>query len=116
GSPMFSHPLLVKTFMIAAVGASTLAPLAARAGEVGSRVENQHDRLAQGVRSGQLTRGEFARDQSRLHRVNAQRHADLRANGGHLTSGETAKLNRELNRNSNNIYFTKHNRADQPGV
>ena len=100
----------------AALGILAVSSLPAQAGEVYNRVENQRDRIAQGVRSGQLTYGEFARVESRLQSIAAQRRADLRANDGTLTPAERRQLNRELNGNSRAIYFDKHNRADQPGV
>ncbi len=101
---------------VAAAGALAAAALPASAGQVYNRVENQHDRLQQGVASGQLTRSEYNHDTWRLNRINAQRRNDLRRNDGHLTPAEQARFNRELNRSSNGIYFTKHNRRDQPGV
>lgn len=101
---------------VVAVGALAVTALPASAGQVSNRVENQHDRIQQGVASGQLTRGEYNRDENRLRAIDFQRRSDLRRNDGHLTAGEQAHLNRELNGNSNGIYFTKHNRRDQPGV
>jgi hypothetical protein len=105
-----------KIAIITAAFAALVAPLAASAGEVGNRVENQQDRIQQGVRSGQLTFGEYRNDERHLDGINDQRRADLRRNDGHLTPWQHAQLNRELNHNSGRIYFTKHNRADQPGV
>ncbi|HTV73250.1 MAG TPA: hypothetical protein VME66_06075 [Candidatus Acidoferrales bacterium] len=105
-----------KIVIIAASFAALIAPLAASAGEVGNRVHDQQARIAQGVRSGQLTYGEYRRDESHLQAINAQRDRDLRHDGGHLTAGQQAQLNRELNRNSGRIYFTKHNLAHQPGA
>jgi hypothetical protein len=105
-----------KIVIITAALAALVAPLAASAGEVGNRVENQQDRIQQGVRSGQLTFGEYRNDERHLDKINDQRKFDLRHDGGHLTAGQHAQLNRELNNNSGRIYFTKHNRADQPGV
>jgi len=113
------NALLSKT-ILAAAGAAALAlssvPSIASAGEVWNRVENQQDRIAQGVHSGQITRGEYYRDDRTLDRINAQRAYDLRKNDGHLTPSEYRQLNRELNHSSDQIYWTKHNRADQPGV
>ena len=85
------------------------APLAASAGEVHNRVVNQQVRINQGLRNGQLTRGEYLRDEGHLAHINAQRRFDLHQNGGYLTPGEKYHLNRELNRNSGRIYVTKHN-------
>jgi hypothetical protein len=80
------------------------------------RIEQQRDRIQQGVRSGQLTFGEYMRDRARLAAIQRQRITDMRRNGGHLTNAERAQLQRKLNRDSWRIWFTKHNRADQPGV
>jgi hypothetical protein len=91
-------------------------PLAASAGEVHNRVARQQGRINQGVADGQLTHREYNRDESRLDRINAQRDRDLAKNGGHLTGGEEVRLNHELNGNSRNIYFTKHNLSHQPGA
>jgi hypothetical protein len=113
------NAILSKSILIAgALAAFAIAtiPLAASAGEVGGRVGNQQARINQGVRSGQLTQGEYNRDENHLDRINAQRRFDLRQNGGYLTQGEKFHLNRELNHNSNRIYFTKHNLAHQPGA
>ncbi len=100
----------------AAILAVTTLPSVASAGEVSHRVNRQEMRLNQGVRSGELTRGEYRRTDRRLDAIAAQRRRDLRANDGHLTPGERARLNRELNSSSTNIYFDKHDRRDQPGV
>ena len=112
------NALLSKTILTVA-GAAALAltalPSIASAGEVNNRDHRQQARIDQGVRSGQLTQREYNRDQNRLDRVENQRARDLRSDGGHLTRGQYAHLNRELNRNSNDIYFTKHDRATQPG-
>jgi hypothetical protein len=96
--------------------ALSLSPLAASAGEVNNRDHRQQARINQGVADGQLTRGEYFRDEARLDRVEAQRNRDLAKDGGHLTRGQYVHLNRELNRNSRDIYFTKHDRAHQPGA
>ncbi len=55
-----------------------------------------------------MTWGEYRHDQYDLARINEQRRADLRANGGTLTPSERARLNHELNRDSEHIYYTKH--------
>lgn len=114
---MMKHAILAK-ILSAALTAGVLAAstIPVQAGEVWRRVENQQDRIAQGVHSGQLTYREYSRVDNGLDRINAQRIHDLKLNGGHLTPAEYRQLNRELNRESDAIYFDKHNRADQPGV
>jgi hypothetical protein len=84
--------------------------------EVGQRRENQQDRIAQGVKSGQLTAGETAKLENQQRGINQQVRADRAANGGKLTAGEKAQVNREQNRTSRNIYNKKHNARTQGGV
>jgi len=79
--------------------------------EVGQRRENQQDRIAQGVRSGQLTPGETARLEKQEKNINHQVAADRAANGGKLTQGEKQQINKEQNQASKNIYNKKHNSA-----
>src|ERR1700704_1828530 len=84
--------------------------------EVGQRRENQQDRIAQGVKSGQLTAGETAKLENQQRGINQQVRADRAANGGKLTAGEKAQVNREQNRTSRNIYTKKHNTRTQGGA
>jgi hypothetical protein len=81
--------------------------------EVGKRQENQQDRIAQGVKSGQLTAGETARLERRESAVNREIARDRAANGGTLTAQEKTQINRQENRNSRAIYRDKHNRKRQ---
>jgi len=81
--------------------------------EVGERRANQQARVAQGVRSGQLTAGETAHIENNERNINQQVHADRQANGGRLTPGERAQVNREQNRTSRQIYRDKHNARTQ---
>jgi hypothetical protein len=82
--------------------------------EVGQRQENQQDRIAQGVKSGQLTAGETAKLENQQRGINQQVKADRAANGGKLTSGEKKQVNKEQNAASKNIYNKKHNAKTQP--
>lgn len=102
----FSRALTVSALALTLVG-SALLP--ASAGEVQNRIDNQQARIHQGVRSGQLTAGERNRDERHLHSIARERNRDLRRNGGYLTRGEQAHINRRLNANSRRIYRTKHN-------
>jgi hypothetical protein len=84
--------------------------------EVGQRRENQQDRIAQGVKSGQLTAGETAKLENQQKNINQQVKADRSANGGKLTPGEKQQVNKEQNAASKNIYNKKHNGNTQPGT
>ena len=82
--------------------------------EVGQRQENQQDRIAQGVKSGQLTAGETAKLENQQKGINQQVKADRAANGGKLTTGEKQQVYKEQNAASKNIYNKKHNAKTQP--
>jgi hypothetical protein len=76
--------------------------------EVGKRAENQQDRIAQGIRSGQLTAGEAANLERKEAGLNREVRNDRAANGGKLTAPERAQVNRQQNHLSNQIYNKKH--------
>jgi hypothetical protein len=84
--------------------------------EVGQRRENQQDRIAQGIKSGQLTAGETAKLENQQRAINHQVAADRAANGGKLSAGEKAQINKEQDKASRNIYNKKHNNRTQPGT
>jgi hypothetical protein len=102
-----------KTLIATALLASIVAPLAASAGEVEHRIDNQQHRINQGVKNGSLTNGEYTRLDNREDRIQAERNRDLRRNDGHLTPTEYKRLNRQENRLSDQIYFQKHDRQHQ---
>jgi hypothetical protein len=77
--------------------------------EVGQRERNQQERIAQGVRSGQLTAGETAHLEGREAGINKEVRKDRAANGGKLTAAERRQVNHQENRTSRAIYRDKHN-------
>lgn len=72
------------------------------------KIVQQH-RIAQGVRSGQLTPGETARLERHERSINRQERTMRRSNGGRLTPRDRRVLNRRQNRVSRRIYRAKHN-------
>ena len=82
--------------------------------EVDKRRENQQDRIANGVQSGQLTAGETAKLESQESQINKEVQTDRKANGGNLTNKQKAQVNKQLNRESARIYNKKHNAAQGP--
>jgi len=92
--------------------AAVALPATAQAGEVGNRLGHQEYRIYQGVRDGQLSPREYERLQAGEARINDVRVEDLENHDGHLTYGEYRQLNRMENRQSNRIFWTKH---DGPG-
>ena len=83
----------------------------AQTSEVGKRAENQQDRIAQGVKSGQLTAGETSHIESKEAALNGEVRADRKADNGHLTAQEKATVNKQQNKLSGQIYNDKHNAA-----
>jgi hypothetical protein len=79
--------------------------------EIKDREVNQQDRIAQGVKSGELTPHETAKVERQESRINREVHNDRKANGGNLTNKEKAQVNRQQNRESARIYNKKHNAA-----
>ena len=84
--------------------------------KVGQRRENQQDRIAQGIKSGQMTAGETARAEKQQQGINRQFAADRKANGGKLNASEKKQINKEQNAASRNIYRKKHNAKTQGGA
>jgi hypothetical protein len=99
----------MKTSFAAALLATLVCSSAVLAAEVDNREANQQARIAQGVKSGQLTPGETARLDNREAHINNEIARDRAANGGHLTAAEHAKVNRQQDRTSGAIYRDKHN-------
>lgn len=81
---------------------------------VNERRKNQQDRIAQGVKSGQLSDKETANLENKEHKLNQEVHTDRSANGGKLTSQERTQVNGQQNKLSKQIYVDKHNAQTQP--
>src|SRR5205807_9385289 len=79
----------------------------------GERAENQQQRIAQGVRSGQMTAAETRNVENREASINRQVANDRAANGGHLTGQERQRINQRQNNVSRAIYNDKHNENTQ---
>jgi hypothetical protein len=104
------------TIVLLAAALAAAAPAAASAQEVRGRELNQQQRIGQGLSSGQITARGAANLENREAAINASRTADLTANGGRLTPGESRNLNLRENALSQQIYVDKHNGVAQPGV
>jgi broad specificity phosphatase PhoE len=100
---------------VAAIVVSVLVsiPASARAGGIKKRAENQQDRIAQGVKSGQLTARETARLEGKESKLNTEVRDMRQLDGGKLTSKDRAVVNQQQNRLSRNIYTQKHDAQTQ---
>jgi hypothetical protein len=82
--------------------------------EVGARRDEQQQRVANGIRSGQLSPSEAARTENREQNINQHIAADRAANGGKLTPDERKNINRRQNGASRQIHNEKHNNEKAP--
>jgi hypothetical protein len=79
-----------------------------RRNEVNKRVDNQRERIDEGVKNGKLSEQQAQQLRANDRAIKEQEHAEVRANGGHLTPGEKRQLNQEENANSALIRDEKH--------
>ena|SRR5579863_2263588 len=79
-----------------------------RVNQVNGRETNQQDRIANGIKNGQLTPGQAANLEKGQQRLENNEKRDMAADGGHLTKQDQRQLNREANRQSKKIYKDKH--------
>ena len=79
-----------------------------RRNEVNKRVDNQRERINEGERTGKLTPEQAHQLRANDHAIKEQEHAEVKANGGHLSKGEQRQLNQEENANSKMIHDEKH--------
>ena len=82
--------------------------LPATAQTIHQRKVNQQGRIAQGVKSGQLTPKETAHLEHKEAALNRETRHMRAANGGTLTPAEKAKVTRQQNHLSRDIYRQKH--------
>jgi len=84
-----------------------------RVNQVNRRETHQQARIAQGVKSGELTPGEAKRLERGEQRLEKKEKKDMAKDGGHLTKQDQRQLNREANHMNKRIYADKHNAKHQ---
>lgn len=82
--------------------------------EVGARRDMQQQRIANGIRSGQMTPAEAAKSENAEQNINKNIKADRQANGGKLTTAEKRSVNKQQNAASKQIHQEKHNDKTAP--
>jgi hypothetical protein len=87
----------------------TAADRAAGRANPNGREANQDQRIANGLKTGQMTSGEAARAERTQSKIDRQVHNDRAANGGRLTAQERQHINNEQNQASRQIYNENHN-------
>jgi hypothetical protein len=104
---MMATKLLISIIGLSLTGLMATSAIAAtRDPHINNRQHNQHERIAQGVKSGELTRTE-AKDLRGDQRALRQEEAAYKADGK-LTKSERTDLRQDLNENSKEIYQEKH--------
>lgn len=81
-------------------------PFLARAGEIEERQRRQQGRIAEGIEGGALTPKEAAKLEGKEAHI--QREKKRMRKDGKLSAKEKAKLNRDLNKTSKEIYKEQH--------
>lgn len=80
---------------------------------VGKREAHEQQRIAGGIKSGELTPSESANLEKREANINQEVKSDRAANGGHLTQAEKDKIQHQQNKVGHQIYKEKHNGRHQ---
>ena len=84
------------------------------ADSIKDRKENQQDRIAQGVKSGELTAAETSTLEKQEAGINKEESGMRAQDDGKLTAQDKTTLDSQLNAESKEIYADKHNAAEQP--
>lgn len=100
---------VVVTLALGLAAAAQDAP--ARPATPAQRTQAQQNRIANGVKSGQLTAGETKRLERREAAINGEKRDMREDNGGKLSAADRARLNRQYNGLSRGIARDKHNAA-----
>jgi len=79
-----------------------------RVNEVNQRLDNQQQRIQNGVADGQINARQAARDEKHDANIAQRESADEARHDGHLTKGEQERLNHSENHNSRRIHTQRH--------
>jgi DNA-binding transcriptional regulator of glucitol operon len=109
---------IVLTVALAALPATSFAQKSTynQRHQIAHRKTTQQGRIAQGVKSGQLTPHETARLEHQERGINKEEHGMRAEDNGHLTAQDRHTLAAQQNTESKRIYNEKHNIHTDPGV
>lgn len=107
----------VKAILLAAAVAVTPMALVAQTAptpgqhdhNIQQRKHTQQRRIARGVKSGQMTRGETRRVERQERGINREERGMRAQDHGHLTKQDRRTIHRQQNQESRRIYRDKHN-------
>jgi CRISPR/Cas system-associated endoribonuclease Cas2 len=109
GGLMFLGSAAAQQDNTSGAGPGKVDPGHPRVNQVNGREQNQQNRIANGVKSGQLTPGETRRLERGEQRLKNNEKKDMAKDNGHLTKKDQRQLNKEGNHMSKRIYKDKHN-------
>ena len=89
-------------------GPGNVDPGHPRVNQVNQREQNQQNRIANGMKDGQLTPGQASRLEKGEQRLENNEKRDMAKDNGHLTKQNQKQLNKEANHMSKRIYKDKH--------
>ena len=98
--------LLTATTLIATTTIASADYYSSSTRDIDTRQANQERRIQQGVRSGELNRGEYVRleaEQARIRQMERQAKSD-----GYVSSAERARISQAQNQASKHIFQEKH--------
>jgi methionine-rich copper-binding protein CopC len=106
----FVTAVLASTLVIApaAMIAQTTPTPGAHDYNINQRKVDQQDRIANGVRNGQLTAGQTARLEHQEAGINKEEHGMRAQDNGHLTKQDRQTIHAQQNQESRRIYRDKH--------
>ena len=104
--------MFARSFVATLVGVMLVTPAFAAPARnprgINARQQRQTQRIRQGIKSGDVTRGEANRLRGDEAAVRAEERV-YRKSGGGLSPAERKDLENDLNKNSREIYRVKHN-------
>ena len=109
GGLMVAGSAAAQTQNTSGAGPGQVDPGHPRVNQVNRRETRQQGRIANGVKSGQLTKGETRRLERGEQRLQNNEKKDMAKDNGHLTKQDQRQLNHEANHMSKRIYADKHN-------
>ncbi len=90
---------------------ATTTPPPATSPTINQRKVDQQDRIAQGVKSGQLTAGETSKLEHQEAGINKEERGMRAQDNGKLTTADKSLLTKQQNQESRRIHRDKHNTA-----
>jgi hypothetical protein len=108
GGLMFAGSASAQTQNTSGAGAGQVDPGHPRVNQVNGRETNQQNRIANGLKNGQLKPGQTARLERGEQRLQNNEKKDMAKDNGHLTKQDQRQLNKEANHMSKRIYADKH--------